>query len=167
MHDGPHPTGPGRHGRHGHHGHGKSPEMAARHARDRDTFHELLRRHDSIRRTVETIPGGIRAVTETDDPALADVLRAHVREMHRRLGEGFGLRHWDPVFAEVFARRDAIRLEVTETPAGVAIEEVSDDPNVALLIRAHGTVVTSFVEGGGRAAALPSPLPADYGRATA
>ncbi|GKY88294.1 hypothetical protein STA1M1_21630 [Sinisalibacter aestuarii] len=36
-----------------------------------------MRRHDAIRRSVETIPGGIRAVTESDDPEIAGLIRAH------------------------------------------------------------------------------------------
>ena len=155
-----------RHGRgHAHHRHHDSPELAARHARDQSVFHELLRRHDDIRRTVENIPTGIRAVTGSDDPELAGLIRGHVQEMHRRLQEGFGLRHWDPAFAEIFAQKDKVRLHVTETDTGVEVEEVSDDPNVAKLIQAHGGVVTRFVQGGGRVASQVSPLPVDYVRA--
>lgn len=160
MHDGPH-RGRGR----GHHHHDdQSPEMAKRHKRDQAVFHELLRQHDAIRREVENIPNGIRAVTETDDPALAGLIRSHVQEMHRRLKEGFGLRHWDPAFAELFAQKDKVHMEVTETEKGVEILETSDDPNVVTLIQAHGLVVTNFVKSGGKAASQPSPLPEKYVR---
>lgn len=159
MHDGPH-RGGGR----GHHHHDQSPEMAQRHKRDQAVFHELLRRHDAILREVENTPDGIRAVTESDDPALAELIRGHVQEMHRRLEEGFGLRHWDPAFAEIFAQKDKVRMEVRETAKGVVIEETSDDPNVVKLIQAHGVVVTNFVNSGGKAAGQPSPLPDDYVR---
>jgi len=145
---------------HAHHG----PEMAARHQRDQAVFHELLRRHEAIRREVTELPDGIRAVTESDDPELAGLIRAHAHEMHRRLEEGFGLRHWDPAFVEIFAQRDKLRMVVTDTPNGVMIEETSDDPNVATLIRAHGAVVSAFVRSGGRAASQPSPLPEEYVR---
>lgn len=158
MHDGHH-----RGGGHHHH-HGRSPEMAQRHKRDQAVFHELLRRHDTIRRAVENIPQGIRAVTESDDPEIAGLIRGHVQEMHRRLKEGFSLRHWDPAFSEIFAQKDKVRMEVTETENGVEIVETSDDPNVVKLIQAHGVVVTSFVASGGRAAGQPSPLPEDYVR---
>lgn len=153
--------GQGKHGGQTHPGADKSE----RHRRDQHVFHELLRRHKEIRREVSELPDGIRAVTESDDPALAGLIRAHAHEMHRRLGEGFGLRHWDPAFVEIFARRDKLRLEVTDTPNGVVIEETSDDPNVVLLIRAHGAVVSAFVRSGGRAASQPSPLPEEYVRA--
>ncbi len=138
--------------------------MAARHQRDQAVFHELLKRHEDIRRDVVEIETGIRAVTESDDPHLAGLIRAHAREMHRRLEEGFGLRFWDPAFAEIFAQKDKVRMTLTDTDTGIAIEETSDDPNVALLIQAHGAVVTSFVKSGGRAASQPSPLPEEYVR---
>ena len=79
MHDGHH-RGGGR----GHHHHDHSPDMAQRHKRDQAVFHELLRRHDAIRREVENIENGIRAVTESDDPEIAGILRAHMEEMERR-----------------------------------------------------------------------------------
>jgi hypothetical protein len=152
--------GQGKHGGHDHLG----PDMAARHKRDQAVFHALLRSHEAIRRQVTDLPNGIRAITETDDPELAGLIRAHAHEMHRRLGEGFGLRHWDPAFVEIFAQRDKLRMVVTDTPKGVVIEETSDDPNVATLIRAHGAVVSAFVRSGERAASLPSPLPEEYVR---
>ncbi|HHS93821.1 MAG TPA: hypothetical protein ENK63_00545 [Rhodobacterales bacterium] len=127
-------------------------------------FHELLRRHDAIRREVENTPNGIRTVTESDDPELAGLIKGHVHEMHRRLAEGFGLRHWDPPFAEIFAQKDKVRMEITETDKGVVIEEVSDDPNVVKLIQLHGVVVTNFVNSGGQAASQPTDLPDDYVR---
>lgn len=161
MHDGPH-RGGGR-GHHLHHP-DQGSERAQRHQRDQAVFHELLRRHDVIRREVENIETGIRSVTESDDPQIAGLIRAHVREMHRRLVEGFGLRHWDPAFAEIFAQKDKVRMEVRDSDKGVEIVETSDDPNVVKLIQAHGVVVTSFVKSGGQAASQPSPLPDDYVR---
>lgn len=164
MHDAPHSHGAGHGHGHGHGHHGKTPEMAARHKRDQAVFHELLRRHDAIRRSVEDLPNGIRAVTETDDPEIAGLIKGHAQEMHRRLQEGFSLRHWDPAFVEIFAQKDKLRIEISETEKGVVVEETSDDPNVVVLIRAHGAVVSGFVALGGKAAGQASPLPKEYVR---
>ncbi|MEJ2020767.1 MAG: hypothetical protein P8X43_01685, partial [Maritimibacter sp.] len=148
---------------HNHH-HAHSPEMAARHHHDRDVFHALLRQHDKITRSVEMLPNGISALTESDDPEIAALIREHAHEMHDRLREGFGLRHWDAAFTEIFAQADKVQMRISDTDKGVRIEEVSDDANVVLLIQAHGTVVTSFVEGGGAVASQESPLPEAYRR---
>lgn len=149
---------------HRHHHKGGDPARAARHEHDQSVFHELLRRHDSLRREVENLPNGIRSVTETDDPALVPLLQEHVHEMHRRLEEGFGLRHWDAAFVEIFAQKDKVKMQITDTEKGVVVTETSDDPNVVKLIQAHGVVVSAFVNSGGQAASQPSPLPDDYVR---
>jgi len=165
AHDTSAPRGGHGHGhRHGHdHDHGAmGADMATRHKRDQAVFHELLRRHDAIRRSVTELANGIRAETWSDDPQLAGLIKGHAHEMHRRLGEGFGLRHWDPPFVEIFAQADRVKLVITETDNGVIVEETSDDPNVVKLIHAHGAVVTGFVESGGKVAAQPTPLPEDY-----
>ncbi|MGC9370957.1 MAG: hypothetical protein ACP5DX_15575 [Paracoccaceae bacterium] len=143
---------------------GRSPERQRRHQHDQSVFHTLLRRHHELDRQVEDLPNGIRAVTTASAPDLVALLHDHAEQMHRRLQEGFGLRHWDPAFAEIFAQKDKVRMTLARTENGVIAEETSDDPNVVKLIRAHGAVVTGFVRDGGRAAAQPSPLPPDYVR---
>jgi len=137
----------------------------ARHKRDQSIFHELLRRHGDIRREVESIPNGIRARTWALDPTLVPLLHTHAQQMHRRVTEKFGLRFWDPAFAELFAQADKVKMTVTLTENGVDILETSDDANVVKLIRAHGATVSAFVDHGGRAASQESPLPKDYIRA--
>lgn len=143
-------------------GHGRSPEQAARHRRDQAVFHELLDRHEAIERRVEMLPDGIRAVTESDDERLAGLLRAHVREMHRRMGEGFSLRHWDPAFREIFAQAGKVHMQIRDTARGVEVIETSGDPNVAKLIQAHGAAISGFVAKGSQAASRPTPLPESY-----
>lgn len=143
---------------------GQDPERRARHQRDKAVFHALLDHHEAIRRHVEELPDGIRAVTESDDPQVAAMIRDHAHEMHRRMQEGFGLRFWDAAFAEIFAQKDKVVMSVRDTERGVVIEEISTDPNVALLIKAHGAVVSGFVHEGRRAASQESPLPDAYQR---
>ncbi|MBU2825216.1 hypothetical protein HF283_14090, partial [Acidithiobacillus ferrooxidans] len=62
--------------------------------------------------------------------------------------ENFGLRFWDPAFPEIFAQREKVRMEVTLVPNGVLVEETSEDPNVVILIQAHGAVINLFVQRG-------------------
>lgn len=133
---------------------------SARHRHDQDIFHELLDRHAAIERRVEKIPGGIRSETRSQDPRVVALLHDHVPSMHERLQENLPLRRWDPLYVELFRRRERIRMRIELLEDGVRVEEVSDDPRTAALIQAHGDAVSAFVARGHEAAARPSPLPA-------
>lgn len=140
-------------------GDGMDPQMM----RDMRVIHALLANHGRIRREVQDIPGGVRATTTSDDPEVAQLIRRHVRQMKARLAEGRPIRRGDPVFRELFRRREDIRLEVEEIPGGVRVVETSDDPEVTLLIRQHAhRAVSEFVEGGMTRAMRPTPLPEGY-----
>lgn len=144
--------------------HSVPAEQAARHRHDQSVFHRLLSFHQAIARQVTEIEGGIETVTRSDNLELVALIQDHARAMKRRMEEGFGLRHWDPAFAEIFAQAGKVQLEIESLPDGVRVRETSEDPNVILLIRAHGAVVSAFVAGGAKVAAKESPLPEAYKR---
>ncbi|WP_253253826.1 hypothetical protein [Acidithiobacillus marinus] len=139
-------------------------DMAARHQHDQAVFHRLLSLHEHIQRDLELRPDGIRARTRSDDPEVVALLHDHVPAMKQRLHENFGLRFWDPAFAELFAQQGKVEMEVSLLPDGVMIEERSTDPNVVTLIQAHGQVINLFVAHGQQQAQQESPLPAEYQR---
>lgn len=141
-----------------------TPERAQRHAHDKQVFQTLLKHHTAISREVVEIEGGIEAVTTSSEPRIVKLLHDHAQEMHRRMQEGFGLRHWDAAFAEMFAQADKVQMQLELLADGVRVRETADEPNVVVLIRAHGAVVSSFVREGGRVAAKESPLPEAYRR---
>ena len=150
----------GHGGARGHgHGGGMGPERAQRHHDDQADFHALLKHHDQISRSVTNTPDGIVAETRSDDPEIAALIRKHAHAMHARMVEKWGLRHWDPAFAEIFAQADKVELVLHDLPDGVRAVERSDDANVVLLIQVHGAVVSAFVNGGAKVAAQASPLP--------
>lgn len=128
----------------------------------RDTFHALLGDHDRIRRTVRKIRRGVATTTVSDDPAVAAKIRLHVRQMRDRLERGAGLRHWDPLFVELFAHHEEIAMEIDDVPGGVRVRETSGNPEVVKLIRAHAAAVTEFTERGFDRAHEASPLPEEY-----
>ncbi|MFP4696687.1 hypothetical protein [Thiohalospira sp.] len=140
-------------------GPGGDPERRQRHRHDQSVFHELLDRHDAIHRELETIPGGIRTETTSDDPEVVALLHDHVPAMHQRLQEGFALRRWDPLYVALFEHRDRITMAIELTDNGVRVEETSDAPEVTALIRAHGQAVNAFAARGHDAASQPSPMP--------
>lgn len=131
--------------------------------RDMSVIHGLLMNHARIQRSVEDIPGGVRTVTTSEDPEVAELIRAHVWRMKERMEQGEPIRQMDPLFRELFRRRAQIRIEVQDTPRGVIVTETSADPQVVLLIRQHAhRAVSEFVERGMARAMEPTPLPEGY-----
>lgn len=124
-------------------------------ADDHDAIWTLLTRHDSVRRTVEALPNGVRTVTTTDDPALVPVLRLHVRQMAARVEQVRPIRMWDPVFQGIFANAAKITIEPRDIEGGVEVVETSTDPEVVKLIQAHARKVDAFVADGHAAARPP------------
>jgi hypothetical protein len=90
----------------------------------------------------------VETLTESDDPAIAQKIQAHVVSMKSRIEKGQGLRYWDETFAEIFKNYDKIKMVVEKTPKGVKVTETSDQPEVAKLIQAHAEVVSKFVARG-------------------
>jgi hypothetical protein len=125
-------------------GHGMGPGAGP----DMMGIHFLFAHRDEIRRTVKPIPGGVRTTTESDDPAVATQLRAHVRAMYARLKEHRPINARDPLFAALFRNADKIDARIDNTPKGVTVTETSSDPEVAALIRKHADVVGQFIANG-------------------
>ncbi len=118
------------------------------HAGDMMGIHALFARRDQIRRTVAQIPGGVRATTESDDPAVVAQLREHVQSMYARLKEDRPINTRDPLFAAVFENADKIKVEIENTPKGLTVTETSADPKVVALVRRHAEVVSLFIANG-------------------
>ena len=131
------------------------------HAYDRDVWQTLLYHHGKIRRTVTALPDGLAAVTESDDPAVATLIKDHALAMQVRMTEGQAIRTWDPVFKELFERHDKVKLAVMLTEKGVSITETTADPETLKLLRAHSAGVTDMVREGSRASQRETPRVAD------
>jgi hypothetical protein len=137
------PGGPGRGGMCGG---GMNP--GGGHGGDMRGIHALFARRDQIRRTVTHIPGGVRATTESDDPAVVAQLREHVRSMYARLEDNRPINARDPLFAAIFQNADKSRLQMEDTPKGITVTETSADPTVVALVRRHADVVSLFIANG-------------------
>jgi hypothetical protein len=122
----------------------------------------LIDAHDDIERVVEEIPGGVKTTTTTTEPELVPMLQRHVAEMASLIESGGRIRNWDPLFAELFDRRDEIRITIHELDNGVEVVETSDDEGVVKLIRAHARKVDEFVAVGDDVLHQPTPIPSDY-----
>lgn len=127
---------------------------------DMTVIHALLDRGADIRRTVEDLPNGVRTVTESDDPALAMLIRGHVAAMHRRLKEQQPIHLRDPLFRALFGQASKIEMVIKPTEKGVEVRETSDDPWAVQLIQAHASVVTAFIKNGHQEVRKNHPVPA-------
>jgi uncharacterized protein (TIGR01244 family) len=125
-------------------------------AEDRGVWLQLLQQHDRIRRTLvhrqEGDLGIVEATTESDDPAVAALIKDHGLAMKQRMATGARVRNWDAVFHELFNRHEFVDLEVTVTDKGVRIVESSRDPETIALLRSHAMGVSEFVRAGPAAA---------------
>lgn len=130
---------------------------------DMRSIHGLLTSHEKIDRRVEDIPNGVRTLTTSDDPATAELIRAHVRQMKARYARGQPIRMMDPVFREMFKNRSKASLDYEDVPGGIRVTHTSDDPQVVLLIRQHARrFVSEAAEQGMSRAMRPTPLPQGY-----
>lgn len=127
-------------------GHGMGP--GGGHGTDMMQIHSLFANRGQIRRTVTQIPGGVRATTESDDPAVVLQLREHVQSMYARLKDKRPINARDPLFAALFENADKIQVKTDDTPKGITVTETSDDPAVVALVRRHAEVVSLFLKNG-------------------
>src|SRR5579872_963295 len=110
---------------------------------------ELFERHALIHRTVTNVPGGVRAVTESDDPQTASLIQAHVMEMYERLDQDRPFPY--PMSRSVpamFANSRRYQRTLARLPRGVAVTETSRDPKMVAVIRAHAREINGFVREG-------------------
>lgn len=126
---------------------------------DMRLFHELLDNRQHIRRQVTLRPDGVETLTESDVPAVARTIQAHVTSMSARVEDARPIHLRDPLFREIFRNAGKIVMKQELTPRGVRVIETSTDPYVAKLIQAHAEVVSAFIANGHAEMMKDHPLP--------
>lgn len=129
------------------------------HDRDHQDFRFLLTNHQKIKRTVQELPNGVKTLTESNDPQVAAKIKEHVYWMKERIEKKQPIRMRDPLFVEIFKHADQIKMSYKKTDKGVLVTEISDNPYVAQLIKAHAKAVSGFVERGFKEAMKNHPVP--------
>ncbi len=126
-------------------------------------IHTLLVNHDRITRTVTNLQNGIRTITESDDPALAEQIKSHAAAMTARVGNGDdpGLPIESPSVHAIFADKDKIHTTYETTPKGVVVVQTSDDAKTVATLQRHAAEVTDLVRGG--MAALQTAMMKNHG----
>jgi hypothetical protein len=117
---------------------------------ERSDIHALLFNHDRIRRTVTNLPDGIRTVTESDDPQIAETIKKHVTEMGKRVEEGRdpGLPIESAALHSIFRDKDKIKSTYEETEKGIIVVQTSTDANAVNALQNHAAEVTDLAKRG-------------------
>jgi hypothetical protein len=115
---------------------------------DMSSYTKLFDRHTELRRTVETIDGGVRTTTESDAPDLIALLQAHVSSMYSHLNQHAEVTCMSSSLPTLFRNSTSYRRDLTFTAKGVAVTETSSDPRITTAIRAHAQEVSGFVHDG-------------------
>lgn len=115
---------------------------------DMSLVHGLLTTHDKIRRTVTNLPDGIRTVTESDDPQVAQIIKAHVSSMSQRLNDGREFNIFSPTLPVLFGNRDKIQSTMEMTDKGSVATRTSADSKVVAALQAHAAEVSELAQGG-------------------
>jgi hypothetical protein len=115
---------------------------------DMQLVHNLIISHDRIKRTVTNLPNGIKTVTESDDPQVAQAIKAHVASMTQRLSEGKQFNLFSKTIPVLFDNRDKIETAVETTSNGAVVTQTSDDPKVVTALQVHATEVDELVRDG-------------------
>ena len=136
-------------------GPGMGPGMTGMHPGSATTaehsdIRELFFNHDAIKRTVSNLPNGIRTVTESDDPQVAEVIKKHVVDMGRRIEEGRdpGLPIESPALHSLFRDKDKIKSTYEVTEKGIIVVQTSTDTNVVKALQDHAAEVSDLARRG-------------------
>lgn len=117
-------------------------------AADMDVVHELLDSNTRIRRTVTKLPDGVRTLTESDDPKVAQAIQAHVASMSQRLQEGREFNIFSKTLPVLFENRDKIVSKVESTPKGMAVTRTSTNATVVAALQGHAGEVSELARDG-------------------
>jgi hypothetical protein len=135
---------------------------------DMRLIHELLANHNRITRTVTKLADGIRTLTESDDPRLAQIIKDHVAAMGQRMrtGQPMGLPIESEALRAMYRNKDKIKTTVEMTAKGVIVAQTSTDPGTVEVLQTHAAEVTALVNGGMQAlhTAMMRNAPMMHGR---
>jgi hypothetical protein len=112
--------------------------------------HEMFVGHEHLTRTVTVLPDGIRTVTESVDPKLAQLLKDHVTVSNAQVATGVdpGLPMESDALRAIFRYHADIRTTVEATPAGIVVTQTSSNPDAVAALQQHAAEVTTFVKDG-------------------
>jgi hypothetical protein len=117
-------------------------------AADMGVAMSLVHDNTKIRRTVTRLPDGIRTVTESDDPRIAQDIKAHVASMSQRLKDGREFNIFSTTLPVIFDNAKSIKSAVQLTDKGAIVTRTSTEARVVAALHAHADEVTELVKEG-------------------
>ncbi|NNE91008.1 MAG: hypothetical protein HKN23_05120 [Verrucomicrobiales bacterium] len=114
----------------------------------RSVIHHLFQSHESITRSVELNKTGYTAKTTSKDPKISKALQTHVAQMKARLKQGFGVRNWDPAFAEFREHYDALEISIENVEHGILVTVSGKNPKAVQVAQNHAKIISGFVKDG-------------------
>ena len=115
---------------------------------DMGLVRDLVMNHNKIKRTVTNLPDGIKTVTESDDPQVAQTIKAHVTSMSQRLKDGREFNIFSATLPVLFENRDKIKSVVEATEKGSVVTRTSTDAKVVAALQGHAAEVTELAQEG-------------------
>lgn len=117
---------------------------------DMSTLHAMFANRDKIQRRAKKLPDGALAITESDDEAVAAMIKDHVPHMDNRVLKKSPLppMTFHPVFVALIENADKYALDYEERPKGVRVTYQSDDSYVIRLTQEHAKLVGRFIKNG-------------------
>jgi hypothetical protein len=109
---------------------------------------DLVHSNDKIKRTVTLLPNGIRTVTESDDPKVAQNIQVHVASMSSRLQEGREFNIFSTTLPIIFDHAERIEMSMSMTEKGVIVTRTATDARLVAALQAHAGEVTELVRDG-------------------
>lgn len=155
AHGGPGKMGPGPGGM------GRGPGAMGGMRGDMTTLHAMFADRDKIQRTINNLPDGAEAVTESEDEKIASLLQQHVPAMEARVTGNNPLppMTFHPIFVELIKHSDEYTLTYEETPKGMKVKYHSDDSYIVMLVQEHAKLVSRFIKNGMEEIHKPYTLP--------
>lgn len=134
-------------------GHGMGPagmltKQDANSGADMGLVMNLVHNNKKINRAVSLLPDGITTVTESDDPGVAQAIKAHVASMSGRLKDGREFNIFSTTLPVIFDNADKIRSVVQMTDKGAIVTRTSTDAKLVAALQAHAGEVTELVNEG-------------------
>jgi hypothetical protein len=117
-------------------------------AADMGLVMDLVHNNTKIKRTVTKLPDGIKTVTESDDPKVAQDIKAHVASMSGRLKDGREFNLFSTTLPVIFDNAKNIKSVVEMTDKGAIVTRTSTDAKVVAALQGHAGEVTELVQEG-------------------